>query len=338
ERLNNREFLEYLYIKKSMTIHQIAEELGCGKSTIGRYLKKNGIRIRPSPITKKLPLSTQQLLDNRDYIYQKYVSEQLSMRKIGSLLDCSEKVVLKALKKHEIPRRDRAYATHLSKRNVIHLTPNCLELIEGSLLGDGSLSKGKYSSYFTIKQSKKGINGLSKKGYILLHQMILQESGYPSTLVEKDYIEKRPRFLKKGITEEIRGEYHLRTISSIQLYKQRQRWYLNGKKRVPRDLKLTPFKCYIWYCEDGTLHRKQSRTSPFQAIKLCTMGFQREENLFLIKRLKTILGVKEGIRLNKRNNIILNKYPAELFLKYINRGSPCPGMNYKFPFFPNNSF
>ncbi len=168
-------------------------------------------------------------------------------------------------------------------------------------------------------------------GYILLHQKILQKSGYSSTLYEKEYLEIRPEFLKKDITEEIRGEYHLRTISSVQLHSQRQRWYLNGTKRVPRDLKLTPFKCFIWYCEDGSLYKKKSRKSPYQSIKLCTMGFPREDNLFLIENLKAVLGIKEGIRLDKENNIILNKYPAGLFLKYINRGSPCPGMNYKFP-------
>ncbi len=172
ERLNNRKYLENLYIKKNMTIRQIAEELGCGRSTVGRYLKKYGIKIRPSPLGKKLPLSTQQLLDDRDFIHQKYVIEQLSMLKIGSILNCSEKVVHKALKKHGIPRRDRAYATHLSKRNIIPLTSQCLELVEGSLLGDGSLSKGKYSSYFTIKQSKTGINGLSKKGIFNFSSLI----------------------------------------------------------------------------------------------------------------------------------------------------------------------
>src|SRR5208283_1932567 len=34
----------------------------------------------------------------------------------------------------------------------------------------------------------------------------------------------------------------------------KDKWYPNGEKIVPRDLKLTPLICAIWFCDDGSIY------------------------------------------------------------------------------------
>jgi len=53
---------------------------------------------------------------------------------------------------------------------------------------------------------------------------------------------------------------------------QYNRWYPDGIKHIPHDLKLTPLACLIWYIGDGCLMNGNT-----QAIKLSTQCFLKEE-------------------------------------------------------------
>lgn len=65
----------------------------------------------------------------------------------------------------------------------------------------------------------------------------------------------------------------------------RQRWYPEGKKRVPRDLVLDPLKLAIWFADDGSI-MPVSPTSPSRLqLKLSTHGFPEEDVRFLARLL-----------------------------------------------------
>lgn len=57
------------------------------------------------------------------------------------------------------------------------------------------------------------------------------------------------------------------------------RWYLTGKKMVPRDLQLTPMAVYWWYVGDGSFDPARER------ITLATNGFERKNVTWLAGKL-----------------------------------------------------
>ncbi|MFX1250122.1 MAG: hypothetical protein ACFFCZ_00730, partial [Promethearchaeota archaeon] len=102
------------------------------------------------------------------------------------------------------------------------------------------------------------------------------------------------------IPEEIR----IRTMSTVQLYRQYQRWYPGGLKHVPSNVKLPPETLHNWFIGDGS--------ALSTAIKLSTHGFSLSENKFLANLLSRVAGIKARvvptesyhmITITHRNNI-----------------------------------
>ena len=104
-------------------------------------------------------------------------------------------------------------------------------------------------------------------------------------------------------------------------------WYTSGIKCVPEDIELTPKSCLYWYLEDGSPDLTNQRIT---GIVFSTPGFSRLENKNLVNKLKRVLNIKDGVSINKRNYIRLNKTPALLFLNYIGGKSPVHCFAYKF--------
>jgi len=104
-------------------------------------------------------------------------------------------------------------------------------------------------------------------------------------------------------------------------------WYPNGIKCVPEDIELTPLSCLYWYLEDGSPDLTNQR---IKGIVFSTPGFTKSENKNLVNKLKRVLNIKDGVSINKRNYIRLNKIPALLFLNYIGGKSPVQCYTYKF--------
>lgn len=133
------------------------------------------------------------------------------------------------------------------------------EFIDGALLGDGHVTKPRGNScQFSYITSKKGH---AEYVYQKLKRMAVGEckDGPVKSLV----YDKRT---KKTYTS-----YRFRTVSNITFFHTRQRWYPEGIKIIPSDIKLTPISVLIWYLGDGAM-MKASRS---YYIKLCTNGFDK---------------------------------------------------------------
>jgi len=119
EILNSKEWLSYKYEVEGLTTRQIAKEVGCSKPTVSNALKKWAIPPRVQKSYKDTKLY------DREWLYNKYWEEELCTSEIGAIIGCDRTVVLRALRKLNIPSRSMSesqrgkksynYGKHLSK-------------------------------------------------------------------------------------------------------------------------------------------------------------------------------------------------------------------------------
>lgn len=172
------------------------------------------------------------------------------------------------------------------------LTYRQKETLVGSMLGDGSLSKTNNSnpnSYFTKKQCNK------YREYVYWHH----DEFFPfNTPVKETFskenldFDKEKDVILRNKTQKHLCGYVFRTCSHPFFTELRSKWYPQGKKIIPLDLKLTPLTIAIWFCDDG--HNSYShRESVF-----CTQSFSPEEVQFLCDKLKEF-DIKARVRFAK---------------------------------------
>jgi hypothetical protein len=179
-----------------------------------------------------------------------------------------------------------------------------LEVINGELLGDGSLYlTGTFKSNACFSHSTSKVS----YGQYLYNK--LSEMEVP--LLKPDYLPARNN-----------GKPQFRTRTSANQFwtNLRNQWYTeNEKKVIPISLELTKEVCLHWYLGDGYFEQGTS--------KISTCGFNKEENERLSSMLNQI-GFKTGV--NKRSGgyyiIRFSKNSYRDFLSWI---GPCPVTGYE---------
>lgn len=131
-------------------------------------------------------------------------------------------------------------------------------VVDGLLLGDGSICTTKPSMRF--EQSEP------RRGWVLETRDLLRTLGVScntteipekTKVIEGRLVVKKPSVvLFTGVTEEIRAE--------------RQRWYPKGKKVVPPDVDLSPRSLAYWFSGDGSYDKAG-------ALIFYTNSFSRKE-------------------------------------------------------------
>jgi len=102
--------LRELYHGKGMDIYEIADVLGCKKSTVSKWLKKNEIKTRSNHLDSDHPLKDEKFLK------KEYVEKQKSAIKIADMCGVGTTTVYNHMKSHGIERRS------ISKAKKIHAT------------------------------------------------------------------------------------------------------------------------------------------------------------------------------------------------------------------------
>jgi len=101
------------------------------------------------------------------------------------------------------------------------------------------------------------------------------------------------------------------------ILKEYSRWYLNNKKCVPKDLKLTDLTLCTWYLDDGSYYHNKLKGDK---LVFCTDSFSLTDNLYLIKELKRIGFTDPKLQYNKAKNsyrIKLNQLDRDLLFEKI---------------------
>lgn len=146
------------------------------------------------------------------------------------------------------------------------------ELVDGLLLGDGSICKAKPS--LRLEQSRK------RDGWITDLQDQLAAIGVTSNTTEIPPVTKI--LMGRSVTKD--WSRVLYTPVCEEMRAERLRWYPDGVKRVPSDLKLTPLTIAMWFAGDGTYDAQG-------ALFFCTNSFLRHEVVRLADEL-TVLDVR----------------------------------------------
>jgi hypothetical protein len=210
------------------------------------------------------------------------------------------------------------------------------QIIIGSLLGDGSLSK----------KNEDGLRGLS--GFEELHSLkqfnwIKWKFDQLCPLSSKfSYKETTGRKMVNNriINDEnkICQAYRLRTCKNNYFSNLENLWYkrnesgkyiykvVNGKnyriKILPNCLDLTPLILAVWYFDDGSNHHYYA--------KLSTQSFNLKELKFLLIKLSDI-GLKNCvIRKHSTGNVIIVKKPAyNMLIELVKKTLPTNLLDYK---------
>lgn len=175
------------------------------------------------------------------------------------------------------------------------------EHLDGFLLGDGHLTPQSPHLSWSVRQ--KQFSHFIAEGF----------NQYQCSVKMKRVQDAR---LIRGETITYRG----RSKCHPDLKHQRQRWYKDKIKVVPRDVILTPKSVMLWYLGDGHLSGS--------LIHLYTMAFSKDDVEFLIDRLNTIADVK--CYADKHNNIIIPLAGIRNFFNFIGWSSPIKCYDYKF--------
>lgn len=175
-------------------------------------------------------------------------------------------------------RRKEFNLSHHKVRYNAKITSQQMECLDGSMLGDGSISHLQHR--FAIKQR-------FDRGEYLQY---LFDSLLPFSIYLKSATRCR----------------QLLTCTHPIFTQMRQRWYEGKQKIVPKDLVLTPRSFAHWFVEDGSNNQKK------RSLRISTNCFRFQDVEFLVEILFRDLGVKATIN-KQRNQPVLHIGAYEYF-------------------------
>lgn len=240
----------------------------------------------------------------KNLLTELYVIKDMKTTEIAKMFNSKPQTVSKYLKLNEIKIKGIKY---YNIRDEICFNNEQYEFFDGLMISDGSLyinnSGGRkrnalLSCAFKYKEFSNYINKfLNLNGNI--HKKIHKSDRYKSGLCV---------------------QYGLMSQNNILFTKERQRWYPNDKKIIPRDFRFSPISMNIMYLSDGYLIRKKG----YWSVRLCTNAFERDNIDIIINHLKN---VNIYAHITPDNQIMMNTLNSKKFLDYI---GDCPVKCYKY--------
>lgn len=198
---------------------------------------------------------------NKDWLIQQFSVPQTSIEDVANLAGCHKSTIVRWLRFYGLKARSASELHSKRQAQSNLLNPLIYEIIDGELLGDGSLqSCSIYSARYT--------HGSKYKDYLIWLFERLDFYGL-------SYSKKINTRNNKGVIS-----YQTQTLSHVELASLKTKWYPFGRKVVPDNLVLTPTKCLHWYLGDGWLDEKR--------VVLCTYGFTLNNIQMLLTQLNSL--------------------------------------------------
>ncbi len=171
------------------------------------------------------------------------------------------------------------------------LTPRQMEILTGSLLGDGSITwsqkptpTGNINAHYVVSRQTPD------RDYLVWNAEEFTEYCKPYPV--KD-CQRKNRWNQDGIQY-----YTAFSTKNLPIFtKLRRKWYPEGKKIVPKDIKLTPLTIAVWFLDDGCI-RSAVHDDPRSAAQciFCTHCFVEAD----VKRLCGLLNKALGLRVGPK--------------------------------------
>lgn len=268
-------------------------------------------------------------METKDLI-KKIVEENpnLSAKEIGKIVNLHRSTVSWYLKRLGI-KRDRKKLQKLNNTTrsfAIIISNEAEQIILGSILGDGSVSK-----WCRFKDSHKNLNSYlsinhtsPQLEYLLYKKNLLEQCGIRCGKIQKVSAERlkvlAPTICGKHYT--INDRYSLCTRRAITFNKYRNMFY-KGKKYINRYIyKLNALGLAIWYMDDGYTH--------VNTYFLCTNCFDKHSLAVLQNLLKHNFNIETTLNKSSSGGYIIHikqkcaRAFTELVEPYV-----CPSMKYK---------
>ena len=228
------------------------------------------------------------------------MSQQKVAKKLGYCVD----TIARQLKEYKIEsHKNKDWNTN----KEIKLSDDQINVLYGSLLGDGCLFKhknGMNSQFIYSSKSKQHVEFVYK---------MFGEQYSKNGVSYQEYYDNR--------TNKTYCHYSFKTQCNIAFEKERDKWYYNNKKIIPKDLIINPTICLIWYVGDGALcNSKRS-----QYIQLSTDCFSYDEVNYLCSQLSEFEA--KPMRQKDVYRIYIPHHKIKKFLQYI---GDCPFSDYKY--------
>lgn len=212
----------------------------------------------------------------------------------------------KILQSKGIERRSRKEINHMRFLKDIPISQQLSEMIDGWLLGDGSLHFTGVQAYFS---------------FVSKHEEYIE---YVFKQFDKENINCRKyhNIDKKYKT----SHYRLMTSSTIQMANFYHKWYLDGKKIVPSDLQLSNNAIKNWIMDDGTLDKKMGH------MRLCTCAFTITECEILSNKLNNFIEDVNGTWVIEKNKNPRIYVPKKTYNKLKQKIGNCNVSCFKYKF------
>lgn len=204
------------------------------------------------------------------------------------------------------------------KLNFPKFTKEQIEIINGSMLGDGNIKSNEVNACFRKCQASVNLEYLQWHFETMKPYSSSIRKGYSKSIIHDEYGK-----IIGYSSDKLHENYEFSTINHSSFNILDKKWYqidCNGDfaknehgqkiKIVPKDLVLTPLTVAVWFCDDGTNNSK-TRTAKF-----CTNGFSKFEVELLGKKIYDIFHIANRINFDVTGYVIIIK--SQDYLDFIN--------------------
>lgn len=216
---------------------------------------------------------------------------------------------------------------HAKEGNRICVTHDVRELIDGLMLGDGTLAASRLSAALSIEQTD------SHNDWLLSINTELVGFGFRTAWNTRP---SRGKIAADGRAFAAKPSVILRTPFYRDLLAERLRWYPDGVKRVPDDVIVSRRSVSLWFMGDGSTGKNRCGIN---TVSFSTHAFPEEDVLRLARLLELNLHVSGWRVSHWRGMPILalsKRIEAGRFLD-IMRPLVADSFIYKVPFQRSNS-
>ena len=234
------------------------------------------------------------LLNNPNWLREKYTTDGLSTEQIAQLVGCpSCSSVSQSLRRHNIDMRSKSEGHRANREDDGFVVKK--DVVEGCLLGDGALKTDNcYSNDSYPLFSKRNIH----------HDHIK----YVGELLFGNNADNRIKLMNNTTNLGNGKIYSLTSLTHPELMKFYRAWYPASndyKKVIPESIEITADLLLHWFLDDGYSYkytRQQKYT--YTRLEFACMSFTVEELEMLCAKIYNKFRITMFVRVHKRNGKI----------------------------------
>ncbi|TVY09860.1 hypothetical protein [Paenibacillus cremeus] len=267
----DKEELYDLFVNQLKTTKEIADIYGCTTVTVNVNLRKYGItwedRDRNDPEKNKY---------TRECLYNLYIEEQKSPEEIAEIYNTTHTVIRRRLQKFNI-----TYEMQKEKHHEQFLISELQhDVIIGSVLGDGALTRKGESSILTVFHQESQKEYCQAKFDVMRNLCPINELKFSYRLNESDGYNRQNQFY-----------FYTRYIRNLNRYNDMNTYELLNN--------LNPNSLTVWYLDDGSLEIKNYRKGNGH-IQFAMKWLNRDEIEYAIQMFKNKFNINAKIKWRKK--------------------------------------